>query len=114
MSSGCIFAKTEISEVLFQLRKEYELVLGLRSVTSKKNNMLMKNYSRMSILAVSGWLEDSFDELFNISIDKLEKSEHQNEIHEITNRIHSFSYGGHVARGIMLAFGIHGLEYIEA
>lgn len=110
MAKGVIFAKTDILAVLNIINGEYMKAL---SASSAKNNRLLKTYSKMAVITAGGWVEDGIKSLMEISGTKLRNVDGQKRLEHLSKRISGFSYERHFSRGVMYAFGAHGLEFIE-
>lgn len=110
MARGCVFAKGEILSVLNILEREYQKTSKLRSPT---NSRLLKSYSKMAIVAAGGWVEDGIKSLMQISTARLKDLNGQTRLINEADNIWGFGYKKHFSKGIMLAFGAHGLEFVE-
>lgn len=111
MAKSCVFAKGEILSVLFVLDREYKRAYA---VPTASNVRLMKTYAKMAVIAAGGWVEDGLKDLMNVSISKLKSAATQTKIQGLVKDIHGFSYPWHFSRGMIMTFGAHGLEFIEA
>lgn len=110
MARGCVFAKGEILSVLNILEREYQKTAKLPSLT---NNRLLKSYSKMAVIAAGGWVEDGIKSLMQISIERLNDLNGQTRLTNEADNIWGFGYKRHLSKGMMLAFGAHGLEFVE-
>lgn len=111
MSTKYVYTKTEILPVLLIIEKEYNKIYY---ITTHRNGELMKSYAKIAIIAIAGWLEDGLKELAQLSIIKLREINNQEKATKSVGQIHSFTYKNHISQAIIISFGVHCLEYIEA
>ena len=109
MARGCIFAKTEVLAALSVLDREYKKAYKR---PSPRNNRLLKAYSKMAVITAGGWVEDGIKSLMEMSILKLKELDGQKRLKNEADHIWGFRYY-HFSKGMMFAFGAHGLEYVE-
>lgn len=104
-----IFPETEITGVLKLIKHEYDIVYR---VHSKRNTRLMKLYSNMAVMSLSGWIEDGMKNMVNLSLKGLD-ADGQKRLLGKTGRVYGPSYI-HFTNRLEVAYGSHGLKYIES
>lgn len=109
MAKAIIFAKTEVTKTLELIVRKY---LAAYDVHNADNTRLMHLYSGMAVITLSGYLEDGMDGLVDITLKSL-SVDGRKRLQESRGGIHGASYG-HLSKRIAIAFGSHGLEFIES
>lgn len=107
--SGIAFAKTEINSTLKLIARLYR---SAYAGGSQNDARLLRLYSNMSIVSLSGWLEDGMDSVVDIALKGLGR-EAQERLQKKRDGVHGASYK-HFADRLQVAFGAHGLEFIES
>lgn len=110
MARGCVFAKSDILTVLKLLDREYRKASEGKK---RKDGRMLMVYSKMAVVALGGWIEDGMISLKQISANGLSANKRK-KLEESTRYIFGFGYDKHISAVMMYAFGVHGLEYIEA
>lgn len=105
-----IFTKKEILTSLNILNNDYQKAY---KVASSKNTLLLKIYSKIAVITAAGWIEDGMRSLAEISTIKLKDLNGQKRLKNRVDNIFGCSYKNHFSKALSLAFGAHGLEYIE-
>jgi hypothetical protein len=82
---------------------------------SKASNPLTKVYiSKLCILEVSGWIEESLDVMYDEMTQKLLTSaENKKDMKEKIKKLYGFSYKQHISKILRLLVGHYGVENLE-
>ena len=103
------FVETEINSTLKLIESLYRLAyVGEREDDVK----LLGLYSKMSVVSLSGWVEDGMKGVADMVLEGLGATA-QARLQKKQNEIHGASYE-HFANRLLLAYGAHGLDFIES
>lgn len=110
MAKSVRFAKTEVTRSLKLVKKRY--LAAYNGEDNDNNRRLLHLYAGMAIITLSGYLEDGMNGVVDISHRGL-SADSQKNLLEGTKRVNGASYD-HFRKRLVLAFGYHGLDFIES
>ena len=102
-----IFPKTEITQLLRLTKQEYDKASILSGRVSGRK---MRLYYCAAVIALSGWLEDNMNKVARIPMRGLDAQRQQRLERKL--KVNGASYE-HFTRRLEVAYGSHGLAYIE-